>query len=354
MKKINKSFFTIAAVIVGTFALFAFIAVSGAKDVSLESEIMACSSMDEVRSLYETHKKEVDGDESLLNAMRERLTAMKPGKSEINEIYKWLKAPSEDINIIIVPDLSRRLTEESQNPDQVRTDTMLLNYIYALFEERVKLKMNTADRLVVDVTDNSQACGNFREVADELYFDLSEISGKSNRFYFEKRAGDFKRGIEKLYSAALENPLGADYWLYFKRNLKRHVRERDLFHNFRNIVIIVTDGYLEAERKLYTGSSEERMLIISKLKNGEKLEEALAEANLSIEPIEADMSGIEVLILEVSERRGFEGYDYEILKELWRGWLKEMGVENAESDFFMQSNDAVALTKDAIKKFILQ
>lgn len=122
--------------------------------------------------------------------------------------------------------------------------------------------------------------------------------------------------------------------------------------NYRNVMIIITDGYLESDKTLYTGSLSLHNDICRLLKSGKGLDEIFAEKKLKIAPCSIDLSNLEILILEVNERKVGSGCHYEILKKYWKDWFKAMKVKNADDNFFIERNNATDLTKGIIKKFI--
>ena len=154
---------------------------------------------------------------------------------------------------------------------------------------------------------------------------------------------------------AKKRPLGADYRLYFNRYLKRHIQKNTLFDNYRNIVILITDGYLEAEKNLYTGSLDLQQQICNDVKNGTSLNTVFKDRNLRIAPCDIDLSNVEVYIYEVNERQIGLNCHYDILKKYWYDWLKSMKCKNIDIDnvdFFIQRNNATEITKKEIDKIL--
>ena len=86
--------------------------------------------------------------------------------------------------MIVIPDLSRRITDTLNNPSQIEHDKTVFKAVWNTFVEYSKLKQDSKDRIIVDVTDIEQARGQFGNIANQLQFDLSTHSGKSNRLYF--------------------------------------------------------------------------------------------------------------------------------------------------------------------------
>ena len=117
-------------------------------------------------------------------------------------------------------------------------------------------------------------------------------------------------------------------------------------------MIIITDGYLEAEHRLYTGNESLHNAMCREIHAGKSVSEVVSERGLKIPPCEVDLSNLEVLILEVNERPNGKGCHYDLLKKLWANWFNSMKVKNVDNDFFIQRNDATDLTKKNIENFI--
>ena len=132
--------------------------------------------------------------------------------------------------------------------------------------------MDSKDRLLIDVTDGGQAGGNFRVIANNMIFDLSGHRDKVNLLYFNKQGHKYEDNIDSLYKLA-KHPLGADYREYFCRNLKQHIKPNTLFDDYRNVMVIITDGYLESDKTLYTGNLPLHNDMCRLLKSGKGLDE---------------------------------------------------------------------------------
>jgi hypothetical protein len=270
--------------------------------------------------------------------------------------------------LIIVPDLSLRIIDTINNPDQVKNDTTLLNAIWQNFVSQTKLKMDSKDRLVLDVTDEGQAGGSFRTVANDLIFDLSENHGKSNRLYFDKVGNRFNQNVSKLYSLASKQPIGADYHYYFEQRLPKNIKKSTLKDNYRNILVIITDGYLESQNAqrtgiwAYTGTFAERNFVSNQLRSGKSYNEALSVLK-PIPDCTTHFPDLEILVIEVNQRTSRSEQekidigtvnDFTIMKSQWTNWFKLLGVKNAKSEFFMRRNDATQITQKQIAEFLKQ
>lgn len=360
-KKANRKPLYILGVFLLVFIGFVIILTIPSQQNKAIEEISISTSKEEVKEVFDKYKRDLTNkngngeivvDEEFVMAVKKKLNTFDLSHEEILKCLEWLPKSTQNLNIIIVPDLSRRIVDTINNPDQANHDIELLNHIWATFEKKTKFKKNSKDKLVVDVTDNNQASGEFRKFANNLVFDLSQNKSGSNRQYFEKVEKQFESNIRNLYKLGISKPLGADYWLYFNRNLSRHIEKPNLFDSYRNVLVIVTDGYLESDNKLYTGSASQ----LYDLRKMVKSNSIITEKQLDLFPkipssINNSFPDLEILVLEVNERTTGIGYDYDILKHIWQDWFQRLKIKNVKKNFFIQRNEATEITKREIDDF---
>jgi hypothetical protein len=319
-------------------------------------QVQVCSNVNDVKSLFERYKFDLlENDENgnkivaidFQNAVRDKLNSFNLNDNEIQKCLEWLPPAKTNINVIVIPDLSRRIIDTINNPNQINNDMVILNTIWHSFVDYSKLKQDTKDKLIVDVTDIDQAKGQFGEVANQLQFDLSTHRGKSNRLYFtEDKDKQFEHAITKMYQSAKQKPLGADYVFYFRRYLINHIKKPTLYDNYINKVIIITDGYLEAENR---PADTKLTPQIYKSVNIGNIKETITSLGLNISKVQGvDLSNTDVLVCEVNERRIGKTKDFEILKAYWEDWFERM---NAHNTTFIQREQANDLTKKRIEEF---
>ncbi|MEG0916108.1 MAG: hypothetical protein RSF68_03755 [Myroides sp.] len=313
-------------------------------------ELEASFNKKDIEMVWYKYKADLYQDEEFVFETRKKLSSFNLTEEEIKECRSWLPPAPTSINLIIVPDLSRRIIDTINNPNQISNDIFVLETIWKQFADNSKLKQNTKDKLIIDVTDIDQAKGQFGAVANNLQFDLSTHKGKSNRLYFtNERDKQFETSIREMYSLAKEKPLGADYRFYLRRYLINHLKKPTLFDNYINKVVIVTDGYLEAEGKpADTKIKGFEQLLYQSVTIGNVLD-VITSKGLNIPKVDIDLSNSEILVCEVNERRKGKGFDYEILKTYWEDWLKRM---NAKKVIFIQREQANELTAKRIKEFL--
>lgn len=365
-KKKNRKPLYLLLAFLGIFIVFIyFITRPSLQSVAIK-ELQTCFNTDDVKNCWYKYKSDLAQDEEFLTKTRNKLVSLNLSDNEIQTCKGWLPPPPTSINLIIVPDLSKRIADVTNNPDQIKNDTTILNAIWRNFVSQARLKMDSKDRLVLDVTDEGQAGGSFRTIANQLIFDLSEHHNKSNRLYFDAVGNRFSQNVSKLYSLASTDPIGADYHYYFEQRLPKHIKKSTLTDNFRNILVIVTDGYLESERAertgiwAYTGTFSERTIVSNQLRSGKSYSEALSFLK-PIPDCPTHFPDLEVLVVEVNPRtrvseqeRNDPGTvnDFVIMKSQWTNWFKLLGIKNADTEFFIRRNDATDITVKQIEEFL--
>jgi hypothetical protein len=220
-----------------------------------------------------------------------------------------------------VPDLSNRIIDNTNNEGQIKRDSIIIDAICESFEKKVKVKMNSKDKLTIDVTDRRQAGGKVGELADTLKFNLENFKNKSNRLYFDDNKNQFKAGVKKLYDEAYEFELnnpnggGADYVSYFSTTLKSKIQKSTLDDSYSNILIILTDGYLDATKP-----------------DGEVISYYNKSVSSIGETLNSNFKELNVFILEVNRRKNASDMEEKKLENWWFEWLKSMHVKNTNED----------------------
>jgi hypothetical protein len=88
------------------------------------------------------------------------------------------------------------------------------------------------------------------------------------------------------------------------------------------------------------------------VKSGKTIGEVFKSKNLSIPETDAKLPDIEVLVLEVNERKRGEKCDFDVLKKYWTDWFASMHIKNADDNFFIARQDATELSKEEIDRLI--
>ena len=330
---------------VSIFALFIFILLRPSTQSKAIKEINTCANTEDVRATWYKYRTELSEDADFCQAARDKLTSFNLKQTEITEIKKWLPSKTKNLNVIVVPDLSLRITDNVNNPDQIKNDTILLNKIWSSFQSNVRLKMNTKDRLLIDVADPSQAQEQFKSFADNLLFDLSDHKNKANRLFFTNAIQTkFSYNICQLYRVASQQTSGADYVYYFSEKLPAKIKRSTLDDDYRNILLIISDGYLEINRGGSAISISPTALTLQKYCSS-----GVLNYSLPTQTMDMVYPTLEIYLFEINEKQRGRGCDFRGLKKWWTEWFNSMNISNVNDDFFFRRQDFSNLTLKQIE-----
>jgi hypothetical protein len=337
------------------FGLFIYALTRPSKQSIAIKKLETCFNQEDVKMLWYENKDNLYKDEIFLNEIKDKLTSFNLRESEQKEIFKWLPTPSKSINLIIVPDLSRRI---NLIPGQIENDKVILKKIRKSFEDITMLKMNSKDKIIITITDSEQAKGRFKNVANELTIDLTNHKNKSNRlFYNDYKKNKFNSSIDSLYLLAKSKPVGADYAFFVRRHLVKYLKKSTLYDSYTNKVIFITDGYIEAEKRpadtkigYYKNSRKGFRSELEKAVISGNVIDVINKYNYNI-PASTDLTDVQVLVCEINERKEGAGYDFEILNSYWKDWFLKMNV--SENDInFIERNPSTDFTFNKLNEFI--
>lgn len=335
--------------VIAVFMIFIYALAKPSTSSKAAKEIEPCLTVEAVKTIWDKYQNDLIVDEDFQQIVRDKLTSFELKQSEIKEIKKWLPSKTQNLNIILVPDLSFRINDEKNNPEQIRNDTALLNSVYQLFERKVRLKMSSKDRLVVDIADPDQGQGQFKSIADSLVFDLEDFKNKSNRLYFNSVKGKFESNVKQAYDLAKQKTTGANYAYYFANKLSSRIKKSTLNDDYRNIVILVTDGYLEV-----TVDGGKTASISPATDQLRKYYETNNSSTFKYpsETYDFKFPETEVYLFEVNERQSGQGKDYRGLKKWWTEWFKSMEIKNTDEDFIFRRQESINLSKKNLESIL--
>ena len=76
--------------------------------------------VESVHSLWQIHQKELADNKEFVLSVKEKLQGFNLTEAELLDCQTWLPEPPTSLNLIIVPDLSNRITDSKNNPHQNR------------------------------------------------------------------------------------------------------------------------------------------------------------------------------------------------------------------------------------------
>ncbi|RZK40569.1 MAG: hypothetical protein EOO90_14405 [Pedobacter sp.] len=280
-------------------------------------------------------------------------------------------------NIIFSPDLSNRLNT-TLYPKVVNDADIVegvLKNIYPIL--RIKRSQDQLDRYSVDFV-NKGLISMYKVNTDMLNIDFQRFERQSDRIAYvmarkvpRTLAGDvsgFMSEYRKFSEKASKSNNGADIWSYFQSGIDNRIVLPSLVNakvtqKFRNIMVLLTDGYIEAGiyNKGYDLSAKKvadfrKSFLKSK---SESMESFLSKNKVfRINPVKnAQLKNLEVIVLEMYDRSlsktgaaTSHPTDMEIMKVIWTDWMRASGVKRFElRQTASNSAEAVKYVMDFIR-----
>ncbi|WP_133300175.1 hypothetical protein [Mucilaginibacter terrenus] len=268
-------------------------------------------------------------------------------------------------NITFAPDLSNRVNP-AKYARALQDVTILSKLTENLYPSILKQGRSEQqrDKFRVDFI-NKGLIGTYNVQTQSLSLDFGRFgTNQLARINYIKRRNNpaefLQRDIARLnsefsriYNVAKTQNFGADVWTYLKEFEGERVLQTEngiqddagntYFNKYKNILIITTDGYIEAG--IYGQGYDLSQRRVDDFRNafissGEQDLEAYfrKRKDCRIKPVQnKKLKNVEVLVMELFDRsRSRDGRamihptDLDILKLFWADWLKQSGVKRYE------------------------
>lgn len=246
------------------------------------------------------------------------------------------KVVEKPLNISVFLDLSDRLTRKIE-PSQMSRDTAIICYIVDYFKAHTLgpqiLQSKNSIKIFFYPAPHSS---DIATLANELSVNMEQYNGKDKRITLENMKAKFQGNLTQIYNKTIseENWIGCDIWDFFN---SRKVDSQCIKKGARNILIILTDGYLfDQNNKIKEGNSYSYIL-----------PQTLEQKDASLIVRRKGLNDLEVRILEVNPYTKEQGYK---MIPILEKWLKEMGI--GEGNLTVAETDLPTNTYTVIKSFL--
>ncbi|MFY7845060.1 hypothetical protein [Chryseobacterium gambrini] len=237
---------------------------------------------------------------------------------------------SKNLNVSILIDLSDRIDpEKNANPtmEYFQRDTEYIKAIDKGFLDHIKSKK------VIQLDDQMQVFFNpepsdpqMNDFTKQLKVSFDKNTTKENIALVDKNYSELPL---KIYQSAIEDKkyVGSDIWEFFKNKVKDYC----IKDNHRNILFILTDGYIYHKDSKFSEGRKTSYLtpeLIKSLKlNSSDFKSKMEENGLGFIKANNDLENLEVIVLGINPTKGnpFEG---DVIKEYWENWFKEIKIKN--------------------------
>lgn len=277
------------------------------------------------------------------------------GCQDKEEAQHTAKAPrdvSGNLNISILLDLSDRISPEKYpNPsmEYYQRDVGYINSIAEAFSAHIKgKKIKQIDDKIQVFFDPAPLNPDINSISKGLKVSLNK-ENVSNAIIAEVE-NNYKAEPAELYKLAIKdnNYIGSDTWKFF-RNKVNDCTEDD----YRNILVILTDGYIFYKNSLMQEGSETSYLTPETVrKNGLNTPNWSArfrDGHFGFLKANDDLSNLEILVLGINPSPN-NPYEEEVIKAYWTKWFEAMKVKRYEIRSAELPSDMDKVIKDFIGK----
>lgn len=238
----------------------------------------------------------------------------------------------KQLNISILLDLSDRIdsVKHPSSPSHVSRDLTIVNHIAGLFRtEMDRLGAFDANGKIQVFFLPPPPIANIDNLQNNLKVNLSNMDVQQKKTAYDNILSDFQSSLEEIYSETIKHKkytTGSDIWRFFKNDVVNYCIDKDT--NYRNILVIITDGYIYDAATMEKNGNRVTNLTVGrfgKYRNCPDPIAAIKKDDFGLMVPRSDLQNLEVLILEVSpENNSLK--DEDILTYCLDHWMDEMGV----------------------------
>lgn len=241
------------------------------------------------------------------------------------------------LNISVYLDLSDRLTRPL-TPSQAERDTAIINHLIDIFindavtNGKIANSQNHIQVFFYPAPNNTQIAN----LAKGLNVDLSKTDLKNKKHVLMNMKEQFNKSLSAIYADATTATkwTGSDIWGFFSN---KKVDDLCIRKGYRNILVILTDGYLFATNNKIKEGNAYSYIVPQTL--------AIPESSLIVR--RDGLTNLEVLMLEINP---YDPKQQQQLTDKLQNWFSSMGV----SKFVVTDTDLPVNTEQTIDLFMEQ
>lgn len=234
----------------------------------------------------------------------------------------------QNLNINILLDLSDRIEKEGQ----LEKDLAYIQSLSKIFNAHVEKKRLVLLYDKIEVFFEPQPKGNdINELTKQLK--VAYVKGVSKNEWLPKTATLYTDIPKQLYTLTQERSVqegypGSDTWRFFKE----HVKDYCIEDCYRNVLVILTDGFMYHENsKISDGKGKYSYLTPKLLKelglNTYNWKDKVASKGYGFIPATQGLEDLEVLVIGVSGDLKKNPHTNDIITAFWEEWFTAMGVQ---------------------------
>lgn len=243
-------------------------------------------------------------------------------------------------------DLSDRI-DPKKNPGLYQRDLQHIKSVEKAFINHVKGKkiLLLKDQMQI-FFDPIPKMSNIDQLGQQLKVDFNQ---KTSKKYFVNVDKVYTENPLKIYQHAIKDGhyIGSDIWRFFKNNVQQYC----IKPQHRNILVILTDGYMyHANSKIEDGGKSSYItpsLIKAKNLTTANYQSIIKRNNLGFISFPYNLKELEIIVLGINPSNK-NHYEEDVIKQYWTDWFKAMGVKK----FHLQTTDLPSSLEPIILRFI--
>lgn len=252
----------------------------------------------------------------------------------------------QNLNISFLLDLSDRI-DPKKNPGIYQRDVEHIKSVEAAFITHVQKKkiMLLNDQMQV-FFEPIPSKPDINKLSEQLMVYFNKATPKGKIATVNKTYADVP---SKIYQSAIKDNfyVGSDTWRFFKSKVKKYC----IKNNYRNILVILTDGYMfykgtiTEDKNMTTYLTPE--LIKEKKLTGANFKDVMKKSNLGFIPATNGLNELEVLVLGINPSKN-NPFEEDVINQFWSDWFKAMNVKK----FSINTTDLPVFVDHVIRDFI--
>ena len=257
-----------------------------------------------------------------------------------------------NLNVSILLDLSDRISPTkypNESMEFYKRDAGYIKTISNVFLENLSTKkMRQANEKIELYFEPSPSNSDINNLSKKLKFKITKDNiSKEIIDEIEKSYSTYPGEIYEL-AIADNSYVGSDTWRFFKNKVQDYCINEDQ----RNILIILTDGYIYHEDSRLKEGNRSSYLIPQEIRknklNASSWKENFENKDFGFLNIDVDLSNLEILVLGINPDSK-NVYEEDVSYEYWSKWFKEMRVKR----FAIKQTDLPSNMDKIIREFIL-
>lgn len=253
---------------------------------------------------------------------------------------------TQNLNISFLLDLSDRI-DPKKNPDLYQRDLQYIKLVEKLFINHVKGKkiLLLKDQMQI-FFDPIPKMANIDQLSQQLKIDFNPKTSIKDFANVDKV---YTENPLRIYQHAIKDGhyIGSDIWRFFKNNVQQYC----IKPQHRNILVILTDGYMyHVNSKIEDGGKSSYitpLFIKSKKLTTANYQSIITKNNLGFISFPYNLNELEIIVLGINPSNK-NPYEEDVIKRYWADWFKAMKVKK----FYLQTNDLASSLEPVISKII--